>query len=151
MGVSNVSSTKRRDFMQTHVSEVAAIRAQIAAEHMAAKLGLEGLNTGTARHSFITARLENIGVLHGELQNLVGDGAIALVAETMDAVPDIPTRSDVLAVLRRELNPEEVEPLCNALQEAWQAIDLIKDRFGDEQVRRLLFAPSSVVREVPTS
>ncbi len=163
--------------MQTQVSEVAAIREQIAAEHMAAKLGLYGLNAGTARHPFITARQENIGVLHEKSQGLVGDNAIALVAETLDAVPDTPTRSDVLAVLRRELtNPDEVELLCHALQEAWQAIDLmkerledeqalvdlssvaafasvdlLKDRFGDEQTRKLLVAPSSTVRDIPPS
>jgi hypothetical protein len=141
--------------MRAHVSEVAALREQIAAEHIAAKLGLEGLNSGTSHHAFITARLETIGALHEKLQNLVEDDAIALVAETMNAVPDIPTRSDVLSVLRsvfqRELNPKEVEPLCNALQKAWQAIDLMKDRFGDEHARRLLFAPSSVLREVPPS
>jgi hypothetical protein len=141
---------------KTHVSEVAALREQIAAEQIAARLGLEGLNSGTSRHEFITTRLEKIGALHQKLQNLVGDDAIALVAETMNAVPDIPTRADVLStlrsVLRRELpNPEEVEPLCHALQEAWQAIDLMKDRFGDEQARRLLFAPSTAVREVPPS
>jgi hypothetical protein len=47
--------------MQMHVSEVAALREQIAAEHMAAKLGREGLNSGTSHHAFITARQENIG------------------------------------------------------------------------------------------
>ena len=105
--------------MQAQVSEVAAIRERIAAEHMAAKLGLEGLNCGTSRHSFITTRMENMGVLHEQLQDLVGDKAIPLIAETIEALPDIPTRSDVLAVFRRELaNPEEVELLCNALQEA---------------------------------
>jgi hypothetical protein len=31
---------------------------------------------------------------------------MALVAETLNAVPDIPTRSDVLSVLRRELSPQ---------------------------------------------
>src|SRR5436853_964380 len=134
---------------------------------MAAKLGLEGLNYGTSRHSFITTRMENMGVLHEQLQDLVGDKAIPLIAETIEALPDIPTRSDVLAVFRRELaNPEEVELLCNALQEAWQAVDLLqerlgdeqalvdlssvaafasvdllKDRFGDEQTRKLLVAP----------
>ena len=142
--------------MQSHVSEVVALKERIAAEQMAAELGLVGLNYGTSQHAFITARLEKIGVLHQKLQNLVGDDAIALVAATINAVPDIPTRADVLSVLRsvfqRELpNPEEVEPLCHALQEAWQAIDLMKDRFGDEHARRLLFAPSSVVREVSPS
>ena len=162
--------------MQTHVSEVAAIKEQIAAEHLAAKLGLQGLNTGTAHHVFITTRQANIGLLHKKSQKLVGDSAIALVAETLDAVPDIPSRDSILAVLRRGFNkPEEVELFCNALQEAWQAVDLFKERsgdgqapmdlesvgtfagldllkehFGDEQARKLIFAPSSI-RELPPS
>jgi hypothetical protein len=64
--------------MQTSVSEVAQLREQIAAEYLAAKLGLEGLNTGTAHHAFITARQERIGDLHGELRELVGDEAIPM-------------------------------------------------------------------------
>ena len=70
--------------MQTHVSEIAAIRERIAAEQTAAKLGLQGLSAGAARHDFITARQERVGVLHEELRGLVGDGAMALVAETLD-------------------------------------------------------------------
>ncbi len=138
--------------MQTNRSEVAAIREQIAAEHMAAKLGLQGLSAGNARHSFITARQEHIGVLHEKLQGLVGTDAIALVAETLDSVPDIPTRSDVLVVFRRELpNPEEGERFCNALLEAWKALDLLKERFGDEPARKLVFAPSTTLQEIPPS
>ena len=163
--------------MHAQVSEVAALREQIAAEHTAAKLGLYGLNSGTPHHSFITARQANIGVLHEKLQDIVGDGAIVLVAETLDAVPDTPTRSDVLATLRHVFsNPEEIEPLCNALQEAWQAVDLlkehpsdgqapmgwssltafagvnfIKERFEDEQARKLIFAPPTARQELPPS
>src|SRR5439155_10242035 len=161
--------------MQEHARKVAAIREQIAAELMAAKLGLQGLNTGTAHHLFITARQVNIGVLHKQLQKLVGDDAIVLVAETLNAVPDIPIRSAILAVLRRGFNkPEEVEFFCNALQEAWQAVDLLeehcgdgqapmglesvaafagvdvlREHFGDEQARKLIFAPSTACQEVP--
>jgi hypothetical protein len=159
------------------VGEVAAIREQIAAEHMAAKLGLEGLSYGTSRHAFITAKQENIGALHKKLQGFVGDNAIALVAEVLDSVPDIPARSDILAVLRHELDSlEELEPLCNALQEAWRAVDLLrerlgdgrvpmdlenwaafagvdllKERFGDQAARKMILAPSSSVREIPPS
>ena len=35
-------------------SEVAQLRQRVAAEYMAAKLGLLGLSVGTARHDFIT-------------------------------------------------------------------------------------------------
>ena|SRR5436305_4127271 len=136
--------------MQAPVSEIAAIREQIAAEYTAAKLGLQGLNAGTSYHQFITARQERIAVLHEELQDLVGDQAMALVDETVEALPDTPARSDVLAVLRYGLNnPEEGELLCHVLQEAWKAIDLLKDRFEDEQARKLLFAPSSSIQDIP--
>jgi hypothetical protein len=137
---------------KTYVSEIATIREKIAAEHMAAKLALEGLNSGTSRHSFITARMENMGILHEQLHDLVGDEAVALISETIEALPDIPTRSDVLAGLRRELeSPEEGERFCKALSEAWKAVDLLKERFGDEQTQKLLFAPSSSLREIPPS
>lgn len=155
--------------MQKQVSEVARIRELVIKEHMAGKLGLEGLAAGMSRHQFITKRQENIGALQGQLQELVGDAALALVIEAMEMVPDTLTRSDVLAVFRRELkNPEEREPLCHALQEAWNAVDLLvercgdehtpvdlnslatfagvnllRDRFGDEQTHQLLCAPSS--------
>jgi len=161
----------------THVSEVAAIREHIAAEHMAAKLALQGLNVGTARHSFITARQENIGALHEQLQDLVGDEAIALVSDTLEAVPDIPTRVFVLAAFQHSFTrSEEVERFCNALQEAWKAldllqerlggeqalmnleslaafsgVDLLRERFGDEQAHKLIFAPSTARREIPPS
>jgi hypothetical protein len=119
---------------------------------MAAKLGLEGLSYGTSRHSFITARMENMGILHEQLQDLVGDEAIALITETIEALPDTPARSDILAVLQRELdNDEERELFCNHLQAAWQAVDLLKERFGDEQTRKLIFAPSTTRRELPLS
>ena len=130
--------------MHTHSSEVAALREQIAVEYMAAKLGLQGLNVGTSRHAFITAKQERIGVLHEELQGIVGDEAIALVAETLIGLPDAITRLDVLAVLRHELgNSEETAILCDYLQDMWQTIDILRDRFGVEQAQKIIFAPSS--------
>ena len=138
--------------MQTHVSEVAAIREQIAAEYTAAKLGLQGLNAGTSYHQFITARQERVAVLHEELHKLVGDQATALVDETVEALPDTPTRTDVLAVLRCELNNSEERALfCNHLQAAWKAVDLLKERFGDEPARKMLLAPPSSVQEISPS
>ena len=135
--------------MQTNRSEVAALREQIATEYMAAKLGLQGLNAGTSRHAFMTAKLERVALLHDELQNLVGDEAMAIVTEVSESLSDTPTRSDILAVLSRELNPKERELLCSHLQEAWKALDILKERFGDEHAHKLVFAPSSPVRETP--
>jgi hypothetical protein len=69
-------------------SEVARILAQIAQEYEAGKSGLQGLAQGTARHSFITARLENMAKLHNELEKLVGEQAIGLVAARLEQLGD---------------------------------------------------------------
>ena len=138
--------------MQTQGSEVAAIRAQIAAEYMAGKLGLEGLSAGTTRHDFITAKQERIWTLQEQLQDLVGDDAITLVVETLTNVSDAATRSDILTVLRHELDDdEERELFCHHLQATWKAVDLLKERFGDEQAQKLILALPSVVRDIPPS
>ena len=102
---------------------------------------------------------------------------MALGASTLNTASDTLTRFDVLTVLRRELaSSEEVELLCNALQEAWQAIDLLRERvegeqalmdlsgvaafagvnllkarFGDETARKMILAPSTARRELPPS
>lgn len=68
-------------------SEVARLLAQISAEYEAAQRGLTGLAYGTTQHEFITARMEHMGQLHNELQSIVGDKAIALVAETLNSIP----------------------------------------------------------------
>jgi hypothetical protein len=58
---------------------------QIAAEYMAAQAGMSGLAMGTAQHKFITARMENMGRCHEQLNTLVGEQeATKLVAETLD-------------------------------------------------------------------
>jgi hypothetical protein len=65
-------------------SEIAQIRIQIQSEYEAAKQGLSGLATGTARHDFITARTAKIGILHEKLADLVGpEQAIAMIANTI--------------------------------------------------------------------
>ena len=62
-------------------SEVARIRRQIQVEYEAAKQGLSGFASGTARHDFIAARTENIGKQHEKLVKLLGpEQAIALIA-----------------------------------------------------------------------
>ncbi len=182
--------------MQT--SEVAQLRQQIEMELTSMRRGLSGFALGTARHTFIHTRMERVGAYQDILaqylgeheateivcgmymhsmeqpQEIVGVDATALV-ETLNAMPDI-TRSDIIAVFRRFNNIEEVERFCHALQEAWQAVDLmrehceneqtpvglenmaafagvglLKDRFGDETARKLVFAPSSAVREMQPS
>ncbi len=65
-------------------SEVARLLSQISDEYEAAQRGLSGLSYGTSQHEFITARMENMGNLHSELQSLVGDAAIAMIAEQLN-------------------------------------------------------------------
>lgn len=64
-------------------SEVAKLLDQISAEYAAAQRGLHGFAYGSTKHEFITARMENVGRLHDELREIVGDSAIALVAEAL--------------------------------------------------------------------
>ena len=135
--------------MQTHVSEVAALREQISLEYMAATLGLQGLNAGTSRHAFITAKQERIGELHEQLQELVGEEAMPLVTQTLADVPNAPTRSDILTVLVHELGrSEETEILCDYLQEMWEIIDMLFERFGGDQAQKIILAPSTALREL---
>jgi hypothetical protein len=66
-------------------SEISRLVSQIRAEYEAAQNGLSGLAQGTARHDFITARIEQIGRLHSQLQGLVGeDEAMSIVAQTLE-------------------------------------------------------------------
>ena len=65
-------------------SEVAHLLQQIDLEYSAARAALTGLACGTTQHEFITARMEHMGQLHGQLQSLVGDIAIAMIAEQLN-------------------------------------------------------------------
>ena len=65
-------------------SEVALRLEQIKQQYEAAQRGLSGLAQGTARHVFISAKMESMGQIHKELQRLVGpEQAIRLVAEAL--------------------------------------------------------------------
>lgn len=65
-------------------SEVARLLSQISAEYEAAQRGLSGFASGSSRHEFITARMENMGQLHTQLQSIVGDVAIAMIADQLN-------------------------------------------------------------------
>jgi hypothetical protein len=71
-------------------SEVARLLNEIREEYEAAVHGLSGLAQGTSRHSFITARMENMGKLQTQLDELVGDNAIALVVTCLENCADCP-------------------------------------------------------------
>ena len=74
-------------------SEVARLLQQIRDEHESAVLGLTGLAYGTAQHQVITQKMENMGKWHEELQVLVGDGAMALIVQALDSIPDVRSTS----------------------------------------------------------
>jgi hypothetical protein len=69
-------------------SEVARLLKQIRDEYESAMSGLAGLAHGTSQHKIITQKMENIGKWHEELRGLVGDTAMALVAEQLDTLPE---------------------------------------------------------------
>jgi hypothetical protein len=81
-----MNDMQRRESMQ-HIgeygSEVARLLAQISAEYEAAKRGMSSFACGSARHDFISARMEHMGHLHRQLQSIVGESAIALIADTL--------------------------------------------------------------------
>jgi hypothetical protein len=65
-------------------SEVARLLQQIEQECSAARLGLHGYAV-TARHKFITARMERMGACHEALIDLVGkEEAARMVVEVME-------------------------------------------------------------------
>jgi hypothetical protein len=69
-------------------SEVKHLLMQISNEYEAAQRGLIGFAAGSSRHAFITSRLERVGQLHTELRKLVGDDAMPMIAEQLNAIPD---------------------------------------------------------------
>ena len=72
---------------QENHSEIARLRQRIAEEYEAATRGLSGLASGSARHQFITRRMEQIGTYHETLQHLVGEQeATRIMAETLEAL-----------------------------------------------------------------
>lgn len=66
-----------------HRSEVAQLLAQISLEYAAAQRGMGDFAYGASKHEFIAARMEHMGRLHIELQSIVGESAIALIADTL--------------------------------------------------------------------
>lgn len=54
-------------------SEIAALREKIALECQASWRALHDLNSGTALHAFISARLQKMGKHHQQLVELVGE------------------------------------------------------------------------------
>ncbi|HEU5376309.1 MAG TPA: hypothetical protein VFV38_12760 [Ktedonobacteraceae bacterium] len=72
---------------QINQSEVANLLKQIEAEYLAAQRRLIRF-AASAAHAAITARLENMGRLHGRLRAIVGDDATRLMAECLEKIPE---------------------------------------------------------------
>jgi len=87
-------------------SEVTRLLAQIRDEYEAAQRGLTGLSYGSSQHAFISARMENVSHLHTQLHDLVGDVAIALVAEQLNGCSDTAKQSASHA-MKRKRNDDE--------------------------------------------
>src|SRR6267154_1676883 len=136
--------------MMENKSEVARLRQQIANEYQAAAWGLSGLAYGTAQHRFITAKMERMGQSFTQLTQVVGspETAIELMNETLDVLPEKPTRFHLFTILRHELGTtEETEMLLEHIQETWETIDLLRARFGSERAQKILDTPSSLLSE----
>ena len=65
-------------------SEVARLRRRIEQEYEAAERALRGYAV-TAKHEFITARMEKIGACHEQLKALMGEAAAThILAEALE-------------------------------------------------------------------
>ncbi len=146
-----ISQKERACFMAG--SEVALLRGQIVAEYLAAQWGLTGLAYGTAQHTFITTRMENMERNREALAGIVGDEQTQLLfTETLASLPEEPERSAVLHVLRHFLgNAEETEHLIASIQGMWETIDLLVQRFGNDDAWKMLHAPGGTFSDTTIS
>ena len=70
-------------------SEVARLLQQTEREYEAAQRALTGLAAGSARHEFITAKMERMQQCQEELGQLIGEReATVLVAQVLEAKPE---------------------------------------------------------------
>ena len=123
-------------------SEVARIRDEIESSYLSAQLGLSGLAYGTSQHNFITTRMERVQEGHQALRTVVGDKAIALVAETLDNVPEESTRYSIEKVIKYELgDTEESAKILDYVRDAWETVDLLIAKFGKEDAYKILNTP----------
>jgi hypothetical protein len=87
--------------MNQNQSEIARLRQQYEAEYEAAQRGLTGLAIGTARHDFITRRMEQMQRCVQDLTDLVGvqQASVLLWGEAatrpaLKEAPVIPAQED---------------------------------------------------------
>jgi hypothetical protein len=68
-------------------SEVARLLKEIELTYQAAKSGLEGLAAGTAKHEFITAKMEKLDTYRESLTQFIGaDQAMELLVQVLENV-----------------------------------------------------------------
>jgi hypothetical protein len=82
-----VQAKRKKDnrMEENNKSEVARIKRQIELEYEAAMRGMYGFAAGTAKHEFITAKMENMGRHHEQLIKLVGEReATKALAEALE-------------------------------------------------------------------
>ena len=65
---------KRAEYANSE-SEIVRLSQQFAREFQAAQMAAKGLVVGSARHEFITKRMENMENIRRELAQVVGDQA----------------------------------------------------------------------------
>jgi hypothetical protein len=62
--------------------------------------------------------------------------------ETLEGLPETSTRSTLVDVLRRTLDhTEETTMLIERIQEMWQTMSLLGERFGMDAARKMIDAP----------
>ncbi len=69
---------------QEQRDEVARLLANISTEYEAAQRSFSGFAQGSSQHDFTMVHMENMGDLHHQLYQLVGDSAIAMAAEQLE-------------------------------------------------------------------
>jgi hypothetical protein len=129
-------------------SEIAQFRHQQALQEEAAQRGLNEFAI-VARHESITRRIE-IGAQrllklieegrHEEAQAMMNMPGWGL--QTLEGLPDTPTRGTLVDFLRRELDStEETTMLIERIQEMWKTMGLLGERFGLDEARKMIDAP----------
>ncbi|MBA2396831.1 MAG: hypothetical protein H0V70_29235 [Ktedonobacteraceae bacterium] len=109
---------------------------------MAAQWGLSGLSYGTSKHQFITARMEHMSQYCETLGTLVGPQQTQeILSATLVSLPEKPERNAVLGVITHMLgDTEAVAHLTGYLREMWETIDLLKNKFGEEDAQKIIYA-----------
>jgi len=122
-------------------SEIARIRDTIAKEYMAAKWGLTGEMFGIAKHAFISARMKRIEEGYKALTTYLEDKALELVVETLEKVPELPTRDYIIEILRQHFGHEaDFEYLINSIKDLWKTRDSLEAVFEVEIARKIINA-----------